>query len=348
MGLEFLRSNGARRVRDYSPQPILLDGDDEADDEQDEKKDMGYEIPGDEWQPITAGEAHDFADWSLKPRRFVDGKDEGRTVAWLQSPVEGYPVPVRLAQVGALVMRDVGGELRRDFEIVERIVTLMVDLFPWHEIESFAIALQENGFRLLPTPKPTAGWSYDFESMRKATADRSRDEMGQLERLALSRESEEPTIIDGLLTSRRGEFPYKDKPVVGVVKRHSRNYLHEQGWRAFYRLRPGQRTPAFCKGAKFFDVVTWYLRLDGAQGELPNWGVVRVEIPRYFFETAVNKDWEYINRLSRLIVRYRCRDQNYGRAPVSLHPIQRAEESLGALFTANNVIINRFYRLTNL
>src|SRR5262249_37327040 len=153
-------------------------------------------------------------------------------------PLEDYPVPVRLAQVGAVVMRDVDGELRRDFEIVERIVTLMVDLFAWHEIESFAIALQENGFRLLPTPKPTAGWSYDFESMRKATADRSRDEMGQLERLALAREIEEPTIIDGRLGPRRGEFPYRDKPIVGVVKKHSQNYLHQQGWRAFYRLLP--------------------------------------------------------------------------------------------------------------
>ncbi len=346
-GLDFLRNNGARRVRDYTPQPILLDADD-GNEEAEETREMDYEIRRDEWQPINIGEARDYADWAFKPNRFVDGKDVGRTVAWLQSPLEDYPVPVRLAQVGAVVMRDVDGELRRDFEIVERIVTFMVDLFAWDEVESFAIALQENGFRLLPAPKPTAGWSYDFETMRKATSDRSRDEMGQLERLALARACQEPTIVDGRLGPRRGEFPYKDKPVVGVIKKHSRNYLHQQGWRAFYRLLPGERTPAFCIEGNFFSIVTWYLRLDGARGELPNWGVVRVEIPRYFFEAIAGKDWQHINRLSRLLAGYRCRDQNYGRAPVSLQPIQRAEESLGALFAPDDVLINRFYRLTNL
>jgi len=49
-----------------------------------------------------------------------------------------------------------------------------------------------------------------------------------------------------------------------------------------------------------------------------------------------------------LICEYRCRDQDYSRAPVSIHPIQRAEESLGSLFTQSDTITNRFYRLTSL
>jgi len=49
-----------------------------------------------------------------------------------------------------------------------------------------------------------------------------------------------------------------------------------------------------------------------------------------------------------LICQYRCTDKSYQRASVSLYPIQRAEECLGALFTGAETIINRFYSLTQL
>ena len=53
------------------------------------------------------------------------------------------------------------------------VVALIVDPFPWNEVEAFAIALSGSGYRLLPTSAPRAegrdGWaaSYDFEAMRQ-------------------------------------------------------------------------------------------------------------------------------------------------------------------------------------
>src|SRR5205823_11074314 len=133
------------------------------------------------------------------------------------------------------------------------------------------------------------------------------------------------TLVDGRLDPHEGAFDDTSCPVVGLIKTHSQNYLHSQGWRAFYNLRPGQRTPSFRLEGKL-NVISWYLRLDGARGELPNWGIVRIEIPQRLFEITLEKDWSYISRLSRLISQLRCRDQSYGRASVSIYPIQRAEE----------------------
>ncbi len=349
MGLDFLRNHGARRMRNYEEQPFLLDDGLTQDDNPDETVGLDYEVPSDEWYPHDVETSVGSSDWSLHPTRFVDGKDVGRSVAWLQSR-EGYPVPVRLSEIGAVVLRDVNGSLRREFSKVERVVSLMVDFFHWDEVEGFAIALQEQGFRLLPCQKPDPKDFnlYDFERMRKTTQNRSIDEMTRLEKQALAQDSEMSTVIDGRLEPRAGAFDDEHHLVVGLVKTHSKNYLHPQGWRIFYNLRPGQRTPAFRVECKNLDVVSWYLRLDGDKGELPIWGIVRLEIPQRFFENGLARDWGYIDSLSRIICDYRCRDESYSRAAVSIYPIQRAEESLGALFTQADTLISHFYHLTNL
>jgi hypothetical protein len=352
MGLEFLRSNGARRMRDIDAQPLLLDDGLVLESESDELKDLNYEVPGSDWQALDLGEKESWSDWPLRPRRFIDGKDVGRTVAWLQSR-EGYPVPVRLSQIGAVVMHEFGGELRREFHIVDRVVSMMVDLFQWDEVESFAIALGERGYRLLPSRAPMSGktfeggWTYDFERMRRTTQNRSHDEMVRLERQVLARDALTPAIVDGRLEPHRGAFDETRGPIAGLIKIHSQNYLHPQGWRVLYNLRPGQRTPAFHLQGKM-DLITWYVRLDGARGDMPNWGFVRIEIPQRFFEMTMGRDWGYVNRLSSLVYRLRCHDGSYSRAAVSIHPVQRAEESLGAIFNRSEYLVNQFYRLTNL
>jgi hypothetical protein len=358
MGLDFLQNNGGRRIRDYAPQPLLLtDGmvQESSSDEEDNHAsiNLSLEVPRDKWQPHNVTGTNIPSDWAYQPIRFVDGKDSGRTVAWLQSR-EGYPVPVRLAEIGAVVMRNVNGELRREFELVERVVSLIVDLFPWDEIESFAIALQRNGFRLLPSRKPQPDSNnpdqdvmFDFERMRKTTQNRSMDEMTRLEKRALAQDSHTPTIVDGRLEPRIGAFNQSD-PVVGLIKTLKNIQLHREGWQLFYNLQPGQRTPAFQIDSPQFKVISWYLRLDGQRGELPNWGIVRLEIPQHFFQDTLVGDWSYIDCLSHLVCDYRCRDSGYSRSAVSIHPIQYAEQSLGSLFTQSDVLINRFYYLTSL
>lgn len=356
MGIDFLRNNGARRVRsDETQQFLLFDGtmqSNDGDEEEQAKVGLDYEVESDKWHPHDVSKSAVPFDWPLRPVRFVDGKDVGRTVAWLQSR-EGYPIPVRLSEIGAVVMRHVNGELRREFHRVERVVSMMVDFFSLDDgIEGFANALREHGFRFLPCRKPDnsddINLFYNFDKMRRATKNRSNDEMIRLERQMLARESEIPTIVDGMLSPHAGAFDDANTPVVGLIKTHWRSYLHLEGWRVFYNLEPGQRTPAFQLEERNLSVVSWYLRLDGVHGELPNYGIVRLEVPERFFAEELDCDWGYIDHLSRLVCDYRCRDQSYGRAAVSIYPIQRAEESLGALFTHADKLINQFYHLTNL
>ncbi|MBI1923820.1 hypothetical protein HYR99_06175 [Candidatus Poribacteria bacterium] len=355
MSIDFLRNKGAHRVRSDETQPFLLDdgmvhGMVQSDNGEDEPKvGLDYEVEPGQWKPRDVTTLGIPSDWPLRPERFVDGKDMGRTVAWLQSE-EGYPIPVRLSEIGAVVMRRVNGTLRREFHRIERVVSMMVDFFSLDDgIEGFANALRAHGFRFLPCRAPDSIDSfYNFDKMRRATKNRSNDEMLRLERQALARESDVPTIVDGRLEPHAGAFDDALAPVVGLIKTHWRNYLHPGGWRVYYDLQPGQRTPAFRLETHNLSVVSWYLRLDGARGELPNYGIVRLEIPERFFGDELDGDWGYIDCLSRLVCEYRCRDQSYGRAAVSIYPIQRAEESLGSLFTHADSLIHHFYRLTRL
>jgi len=85
MGLEFLRNNGAHRMRDDAQRPLLLDNDNERDEEPEEQNNLAYEQPAEDWHPIDVDSVAVSDDWDFCPRRFIDGKDLGRTVAWLQT-----------------------------------------------------------------------------------------------------------------------------------------------------------------------------------------------------------------------------------------------------------------------
>lgn len=357
MGLEFLREHGGQRVRSYPDQPEL-DLPEETGDEDDgpveENVDVEYELARDSWRPIPVDDV--AVDWDEAPSRFVDGCHVGRTIAWLQD-AEGHPVPLMLAEIGGVCVE--GRDLRRTFQVVERVVAFVIDPFPWEEVEDFAIALAGSGFRLLPTSAPRAegrrDWAaaYDFEAMRKKAQNRSNYEMEVLEEVALCQHDEVPTLVDGRLEPRiNSDDRLQRRPIVGVIKQQRKGYLHPGGWKVYYHLEPGQRTPAFLiEGGpkkKTIPVVSWYLKLDGAHGALPSWGVVRVEIPRAFFEERVGRDFAYVDRLSHALRQMRCRLASYRRGPVSLAPIVRAEEVLRALFSPPEYLSQHFYRLTGL
>src|SRR5262249_7569101 len=114
-----------------------------------------------------------------------------------------------------------------------------------------------------------------------------------------------------------------------------------------YRLEPGQRTPAFRLPSKHLPVVSWYLKLDGKHGALPNWGVIRVEVPLGHFRQR-GSDFGYLTRLSHGLFQRRCREASYQRMAVSLEPIVRAEDGLKALFSQPATLAQRFYHLTGL
>lgn len=283
----------------------------------------------------------DLDTWNLRPICFVDGKDVGRAAAWLN--VHGYPVPLRVSQIGAVSMRNDNGQLRRDWESVQRVVSFITDYFPPDEVEQFRSELEAGGFTLLSVPMPEEKYRFDFEIVAGRTRTRSRYAMNLLEKQALQSTANRPCIVDGRLDQHAGAYDPDTAPILGVVKSHHQLYLQESeaACATLYRLEPGTRTPVFLLPDK--KIVTWYVRLCGSNGELPNWGTVRLEVPQPFFENTLDRDFGCVDAYSRLVCEYRCRDDSYGRAPVSLHPIVRAEESLGALFMPVEKLMHHFY-----
>jgi hypothetical protein len=359
MGWDFFRSHAGRRAGGGSPFPPPAGDAASEDTSGEEATGLDYETAqrGLSWQPLDARPGEVSREWPARPTRFVDGKDDGQTVAWLRSP-EGYPVPVRLGQIGAVVMRNQKGRLVREWALVERVVAVNIDLFGWEEIEPLARALRAEGLRLLPTPLPyhegVPYTTFECEPMRKAAQNRALTEMIRLEKQAVRRDSETPTLLDGRLAPRYPAFGQTD-PVIGLIKTHNKPYLQtRQQWEVLYDLRPGQRTPAFgldCSvgGGTGLQVVTCYVRIsDGSGGESLDSGIVRLELTRAYFEQILKKDWDALDRLAGLVTEYRCKDQTYGRAACSIHPIVRAEESLGSLLTSAEALVSRFYHRSRL
>jgi hypothetical protein len=344
MSLDFLLHHGGRRLRQYVEQPPLDAPADAAGDgaEEGSRVDLDLEVPAADWKPRLV--ASDLLDPEAVPRRYIDGCHAGETVAWLQDAAH-HPIPVRLAEIGGVCLRVEGRSLRREFALVERVVSLIVDPFPWHEVEGFTTALAGAGMRLLTALQPmigeARGLSYDYARMAQQTYTRSQVEMRVLEELALDQDPEDLSLVDGPLG--RIEHPW----AIGAVKQHRENYLHPQGWRVLYNLEPGQRTPAFQLSSQSKPVVSWYLKLNGAHGAMPNWGVVRVEIGLSHFEGR-GCDFGYLDRLSNSLLHLRCRQGSYARAPVSLEPIVRAEDSLKSLLTSPSTLAQSFYHLTGL
>jgi hypothetical protein len=343
MGLDFLLQYGGRRLRQYVEQPPLeLSTEEEAEDGQ--KVALDFELPPDTWQPrsVTA----DTLEQAAVPQRFIDGCHYGQTVACLYDSIR-HPIPVRLAEIGGVCLRLDGRSLRRQFAHVERVVCLIVDPFPWHEVEEFAAALTTIDMRLLPALPPmiedVRQLTYDYASMEQRTYLQAQVEMRVLEELALGQDTETLSLIDGRLG--RLEHPR----AIGVIKQHRKNYLGKQPqcWQVFYDLEPGQRTPAFRLASQSSPLVSWFLKLDGAHGAMPNWGIVRIEISCTHFENQ-GSDFDYLDRLSNALLRLRCRQGSYARAPVSMEPIVRAEGSLKSLLTPPNLLAQRFYHLTGL
>jgi hypothetical protein len=341
MGWDFIRNYNGARMASYSPfEPPAA----QSDDQPLERVNRDYE-PGRAWtraiEPATP-RAWQAKNWIFSPIRFIDGKDVGDTVAWVRDQA-GHPAPFRLSTIGSTALRLVNGELRREYALVENVVTAVLNGFPTGEVESFARALQQENMRLLLANPPDNQLSYDFETMRKAAQNRSNDEMGTLEEAALAHGANLPTLVDGRLGPRQGGFSIQDSPVFGVIKTHNKTYLHPQGIQLMQDLGVGQRTPVFSLPNEHLPVASWYLRLAGNGRSMPSWGIVRVEMSLNWFENN-GKDFSIVDQLSRTLYEYRCREQSYSRAPISLHPIVRAEESLGSLFPAGTALLHRFYR----
>ena len=226
-------------------------------------------------------------------------------------------------------------------------MALVGEPFPQAELQALASSLEAHGLRLLQARLPSLKdprARYDYQIMRKAAENCSNSEMGKLEDRLVGDEIALPTLIDGYL-DRWLISNHQRAPLIGVIKSHRTNYLSAATMGVLYRLRPGQRTPAFVIATGKFPVVSFYLRL--AAG-IPNAGIVRVEIPKAFFEEIKQRDFAYLDQLAATLYEYRCRQQSYARAAVSLHPIVCVERLLGALFCPMSALMSEFYRIAHL
>lgn len=351
MSLDFLHRYGARRLTVYTPPPPP-----EAEEQAPaagESIDLEIERAEHEWHAINVEDELPRPD--ELPQRFVDGSYFGENVAWLQD-AEGRPIPVRLAEIGGVCMRSDGRTLRRETAVVERVVGALLDPFPWEEVEAFVAALQQDRLQLLclqpqrndadanePGIPETRELSFDFRRNSEAVRTGVMREMADLESMAVHHAPDAPTIVDGPLGRLFVQPPAWD--VIGIVKRQAGDYLHPHGYVTLLSLQPGDRTPAFAVTSRHLKVITWYLKLAGGDGALPDWGFVRVEIP---YESLGRHNWAYVNRLSRFLMDIRCRQSSYSRGPVSLEPIVRAEESIKALFEPLNPLKQHFWRLVGI
>ncbi|HEX9928746.1 MAG TPA: hypothetical protein VGB02_09450 [Pyrinomonadaceae bacterium] len=374
-GLSFIKNYDGRRVTSEFTWNALPDGEADdgngSDDDTENRVLLDIEMEADDWRSINPQlpAAWRASDWAARPVRFVDGKDAGQTIAWVRNP-QGFPVSMRLAEIGGVAMRAIEGELRREFAMQERVLTMDTSGFPWEEIENFAIALSEFNLRLLPTTPVPADLELSFdrvERVRRFAQNRSRQEMSVLEEFVIAQDNRVPTIVDGILKDHEGGFDAAESPVFGVVKTHRRTYLHALGHQVLFDLAEGERTPAFSfeydtsqrteRGATSrLPIVAWFVRLCG-KDVMPNFGLVRVEVSQLWFKnqgylsaageiTGTGRD--FVNQLTRTIHEYRCRRSNYRRAAISIEPIVRAEDSLGALFCPPEILKSKFYRMTGL
>ncbi len=353
---EFIRRHGGRRIEGFAPLSFMSSAPAKVHDNSGESE-LEFERPFDDWRPITPALPKSWraGRWENRALRFVDGCDQGDTVIWMCAPRTGEPIPVRLSQIGATVIEVQDRQMRRVWSLNEKVVSLASDAFDWEEIEGFTRALGQRGFRLLSARPGGGQLSPDFEAMRIATQDRSTKEMTDLEEAALAWACEVPTILDGRLERCKSGFDARTSPVVGVVKTHRINYLHPAGLGLLYRLEPGQRTPAFLRRQERLSVVSWYVRLAGGAGIMPNCGYVRVEIAWLWFaaqfgdgETISPDGISHVDAISQLIYNYRCGNAGYNRAAISLEPIVQAEQKMKALLLPSGPLLSQFYRVCDL
>ncbi len=228
-------------------------------------------------------------------------------------------------------MTIIDGELRREYLSLKKVASMVGTSFSESEIAGFSSELASKGISFLPARHEAA---FEFEKLRRATQNRTKDEMIVLEEKALLINHQIPTIVDGRLEAHSSGFDKDKSPVFGVIKTHYRNYLHPVGMQLLYQLKAGQRT--LFKPQSKMPLITWRNKIGLKNKASFDWF------------TNTHKDEHFVNKLSKVVYEYRCKEKSYRRAPVSIHPIVRAEESLASHFQPESKIVSDFYRYTSL
>lgn len=324
---------------DAVPGPAPLDLADDARSGPAGHADLEIEMPRWRWRPIDPHPEQDGL-----PSRFIDGSIVSRLAGCIT--VEGQRRPIVAATIAAAALGMHGRALLRlPGAIVRSVVAVYRDGIDDADLERAAAALRAHDIILLP--REMEAGPRDFDTMRHSTRNRAMDDMEAAERDVLMQSPQTPTLVDGLLERRLVEVPDKSLPVVGLVKRHAATYLPADTLEILYRLRPGQRTPAFAMTVDGVPLVNIYVRLSALTGASPSYGVVRVTTPVAHLEARHpgESGWRFLSSLAGYLHRLRCRDEAYERAGISIEPIVRVETHLRALRPDVDAFLPRLHRL---
>ena len=200
---QFFTDYGAAPVGATPPQPIQPNQDEDMPD----RVELDVEIDAADWRGLVVPEAP--AREGEFPVRFIDGSQANQPVLWLRAPA-GWPIPLVLAEVGAVALRLNGRRFSREFMAVERILSFVADPFPWEEVESFASAVSNDSelrLRVVRANMPDLATHspFDYEVMRAQARAMCNFQMRVLERLALSADRSVPSLVDGPLLRVTGE-----------------------------------------------------------------------------------------------------------------------------------------------
>ncbi|MGE3601412.1 MAG: hypothetical protein AB7N70_38375, partial [Dehalococcoidia bacterium] len=290
---------------DAAPPNTILDLSDAEASDSGSKVELNFEMPRQRWMPIDSG-----GESTLLPVRFIDGSIVSRLAGSLTVAGRQRPLIASSIAAAALELRDRGLSRMRG-AISKLVVSVYRDDIDPDVLEHAAALLREHGFTLLLRDMDSG--PRDFDTLRMSTRNRAMDEMESCEREILLQDPAAPALVDGLLERRLVRVPNKAIPATGLVKRHAATYLPGDLQEMLYRMKPGQRSPAFVMEIDNVVLATFYLRLASPYGASPSYGVVRVTTPLAYLEQwhAGAGRSRYLSALAAYLYRLRHRDEGY-------------------------------------
>jgi hypothetical protein len=334
------RAYRAVALNDAAAPPFPAHEADEEDDAPDhEGLDVEWERARASWAPIDPADVCDDA-----PVRFIDGSIATKTAGAIEVGGRLRPIIAASMSAAALVME--GRSLHRDGTArTRKAICLYSDGIDPPALSEASDTLRALDTELLLRPAEAAR---DFDTMRRATRSLAMEAMESDEQRVLLEGKSVPTLVDGLLERRLAGVGDHAFPVVGLVKRQMQTYLPGELQDVCYRLRPGQRTPAFVlRTVQHVDLVNVYLRLSAPAGASPSYGIVRVTAPLPYVERAHAgaRAQRFLSGLAGYLYRLRHRDYGYARAGISVEPIVRVEDHLHAILPNVDVLVAKLHRL---
>jgi hypothetical protein len=212
---------------------------------------------------------------------FLDGAQKVQVLA------HAYGIPIVLGTVSAAVRVRVNRRMTtwgHKPPCVERKIYLPFRYLPNSgELNALTSGAHTSAWEIVDTSKADKNGEYPSlhpsmlaeRAMRAVDEDRQRLE----ERLAEAwcARSEAPLFLDGGISGSASVA--MSSCVVGVVKSHRTLYVEGDALRIVLGLKQGERSSVFRVSPRSQrSVLSWYLRLRGAEGRDALWGLVRVEI----------------------------------------------------------------------